>query len=72
MLTRVFGGIVTAVGACGRPGGSVAKRMMKISYNGIVAALRACGPYGVPLASGMKKISYAGYRFPPEIIQQAI
>jgi hypothetical protein len=27
---------------------------------------------GVPLAEGMKKISYAGYRFPPEIIQQAI
>src|SRR5271154_2342793 len=39
-------GIVTAVRACGRPGGSVAKGMMKISYN--------------------------GYRFPPEIIQQAI
>jgi transposase-like protein len=26
----------------------------------------------VPLAKGMKKISYRGYRFPPEIIQQAI
>jgi putative transposase len=27
---------------------------------------------GVPIARGMKNISYAGYRFPPEIIQQAI
>jgi putative transposase len=24
------------------------------------------------VAKGMKKISYSGYRFPPEIIQQAI
>jgi hypothetical protein len=39
---------------------------------GIVTALLACGLFGVPIARGMKKISYAGYRFPPEIIQQAI
>ena len=31
--------------------------------------LRPCGD---PVASGMEKISYAGYRFPPEIIPQAI
>ena len=39
---------------------------------GIVTSLRACGPAGGSVAKGMKKISYSGYRFPPEIIQQAI
>ena len=34
--------------------------------------LRACGRAGGSVAKGMKKISYRGYRFPPEIIQQAI
>jgi putative transposase len=29
-------------------------------------------PLPAPVANGMKKISYGGYRFPPEIIQQAI
>jgi putative transposase len=27
---------------------------------------------GGPIATRMQNISYAGYRFPPEIIQQAI
>ena len=37
------------------------------------AASGACGgPAGGSVATGMKKISYRGYRFPPEIIQQAI
>ena len=31
-----------------------------------------CCPSGDPVASGMEKIRYAGYRFPPEIIDQAI
>jgi hypothetical protein len=39
---------------------------------GIVTAIRACGLAGSSVAKGMKKISYIGYRFPPEIIQQAI
>ena len=39
---------------------------------GIVTPRRTCGPSGHPVASGMEKISYAGYRFPPEIIDQAI
>jgi hypothetical protein len=39
---------------------------------GIVTPLRACGPAGGSVAKGMKKISYRGYRFPPEIIRQAI
>ena len=43
-----------------------------ISQEGIVTPLGACGPAGGPVAKGMKKISYRGYRFPPEIIQQAI
>ena len=34
--------------------------------------IRACGLAGGSVAKGMKKISYSGYRFPPEIIQQAI
>ena len=40
--------------------------------NGLVTPLRACGPAGGSVAKGMKKISYRGYRFPAEIIQQAI
>jgi hypothetical protein len=39
---------------------------------GIVTPLRACGPAGGLVAKGMKKISYRGYRFPPEIIHQAL
>ena len=39
---------------------------------GIVTAILACSPTGGQVARGMKKISYKGYRFPPEIIQQAI
>src|ERR1700681_1498826 len=31
-----------------------------------------CGSFGRPVANRMKRISYSGYRFPPEIIQQAI
>ena len=40
--------------------------------HGIVTQPRACGPTDRPIAKRMQKISYAGYRFPPEIIQQAI
>ena len=40
--------------------------------DGLVTPLRACGPAGGSVAKGMKKISYRGYRFPPEIMQQAI
>jgi transposase-like protein len=40
--------------------------------DGIVTQRRACGPTCGPIAKRMQKISYAGYRFPPEIIQQAI
>ena len=41
-------------------------------FSGIVTAVRACGSSGGSVAKGMTKISYSGYRFPPEIIQQAI
>jgi putative transposase len=34
--------------------------------------LGGCGSSGRPVANRMKRISYSGYRFPPEIIQQAI
>jgi transposase-like protein len=33
---------------------------------------RTCGGSGGSIAKAMQKISYAGYRFPPEIIEQAI
>ena len=39
---------------------------------GAVTAFLACGPSGGLVAERMTKISYLGYRFPPEIIQQAI
>jgi hypothetical protein len=44
--------------------------MPLMTRRGIVTPLRACGPAGGSVAKGMKKIS--GYRFPREIIQQAI
>jgi transposase-like protein len=39
---------------------------------GVVTPIRGCGTAGGLVARGMKKISYEGYRFPLEIIQQAI
>ena len=39
---------------------------------GFVTPPRACGILSSPVAKRMKKISYRGYRFPPEIIFQAI
>src|SRR6202034_3823791 len=45
------------------------------NYNdrdGVVTARWACGPARGLITEQMKKISYAGYRFPPEIIHQAI
>ncbi len=47
-------------------------RELAILANGIVTAVRACGHPGGSVAKGMTKISYSGYRFSPEIIQQAI
>ena len=44
----------------------------KRRINGLVTAILACGLACGSLAKGMTKISYNGYRFPPEIIQQAI
>ena len=43
-----------------------------IGLEGVVTPVRTCGSAGGSIAKGMKKISYRGYRFPPEIIQQAI
>jgi putative transposase len=39
---------------------------------GAVTPRWACGPARGLITEQMKKISYAGYRFPPEIIHQAI
>ena len=48
------------------------RRRERKMQRGVVTAFRGCGPTGGPVAKGMTKISYVGYRFPPEIIQQAI
>ncbi len=55
-----------------RRGAAGHERAAMLIGMGIVTAFRACGLSGGPVAKGMKKISYAGYRFPPEIIQQAM
>ena len=39
---------------------------------GIATQPRACGTLGSPFAKRMTKIGDAGYRFPPEVIHQAI
>ena len=43
-----------------------------ISAVGFVTSAAACWMYVGAVAEGMRKISYAGYRFPPEVIHQAI
>jgi hypothetical protein len=35
-------------------------------------AIYTCGSFGGSVAKAMQKISYSGYRFPPEIIHQAV
>jgi hypothetical protein len=45
---------------------------MATSAFGIVTTNRACGFADGSVAKRMNKISYKGYRFPPEIIQEAI
>ena len=42
------------------------------NHGGLVTPIRACGPAGGQVARGMKKMSPKGYRFPLEIIHQAI
>ena len=60
------------VSLCGqRSSASLPSRSEKRA-DGIVTPRRTCGPSDHPVASGMEKISYVGYRFPPEIIHQAI
>src|SRR6202011_3992142 len=44
----------------------------RLGLDGLVTPIRACGLAGGQVARGMKKISYKGYRFPLEVIQQAI
>lgn len=39
---------------------------------GVVTLIRACRPSEGWVAKAMQKIGYDGYRFPPEIIRQAI
>jgi putative transposase len=39
---------------------------------GFVTSRWACGGVGSRVATRMTKISYAGYRFPPEVMHQAI
>ena len=76
---------VLVTGATGQQGGAVARALLSSGHRvkaltrkpdsdaaRIVTPLRACGPAGGSVAKGMKKINYRGYRFPPEIIQQAI
>jgi putative transposase len=42
------------------------------SPESVVTARWGCGPTGGRITERMKKINYVGYRFPPEIIHQAI
>src|SRR6202451_3169837 len=49
--------------------------MLRCTMNcakGVVTARWACSPAGGRITERMKKISYSGYRFPPEVIHQAI
>jgi hypothetical protein len=50
----------------------IEQKSLGATIGGIVTPLRACGPAGGSVAKGMEKTGYRGYRFPPEIIQQAI
>jgi hypothetical protein len=48
------------------------KAPKRLAFNGFITAVRTCGSSGGSLAKGMTKISYSDYRFPPDILQQAI
>jgi putative transposase len=41
-------------------------------WRGFVTPAAACWMYVRAVAEGMRKISYAGYRFPPDVIHQAV
>jgi putative transposase len=62
--------ILSARKRCESGGTSQRKRLN--GYAGVVTPAAACWMYVGALAGGMRKISYAGYRFPPEVIHQAI
>jgi len=56
--------------ASGRP--SISGRAARQVATTTSGERSSSGPFGRVVATGMNKISYAGYRFPPEIIHQAI
>ena len=49
-----------------------ADRLAHHPSRGLCHAAAACWKYPGAIAEGMRKISYVGYRFPPEVIHQAI
>jgi hypothetical protein len=51
---------------------SLAVNREMIRPHGFVTLAAACWMYVGAVAEGMRKIGYAGYRFPPEVIHQAI
>ena len=63
-----------AKGAAGRPelGEYLRPDVLAQHWGGHCHGQTACWRFGCAVAVSMTKISYAGYRFPPEIIQQAI
>jgi hypothetical protein len=54
------------------PIGRFDSSIVETALSGFVTPAAACWMYVGAVAEGMRKISYAGYRFPPEVIRQAI
>ena len=52
--------------------GTLISCVLQVSIGGVVTPSWACGPTRDRITERMKKISYSGYRFPPDVIHQAI
>ena len=69
---KCLGGVVRVTSICRGVVQYVHAKSTIYAARGFVTPAAACWMWVGAVAEGMRKISYAGYRFPPEVIHQAI
>src|ERR1700684_755772 len=69
---KCLGGVVRVTSICRGVEQYVHAKSTIYAARGFVTPAAACWMWVGAVAEGMRKISYAGYRFPPEVIDQAI
>jgi DDE domain len=69
---KCLGGVVRVTSICRGVVQYVHAKSTIYAARGFVTPAAACWMWVGAVAEGMRKISYAGYRFPPEVIDQAI